>query len=99
MVAPEPVATPDALAFDNALWLLMAVPVPELAAPDEVAVEAPVLVATAALDTVAVATPVASMTANAIRFFFIYFLDFSRTISDPPSTAIGFNFPIFPGSM
>ena len=69
----EPIlpATPTADALDVAVWILSAVPVPLLAAPETVVVDPPVAVVTAAFETVAVATPVASNTAKAKRFFFI----------------------------
>jgi hypothetical protein len=73
IVEPEPAAAPVAAELEKAVWLLSALPVPELAALDIVFVEPPITVVTAAFELVAVATPAASNTANARRLFFMTF--------------------------
>jgi hypothetical protein len=73
IVVPEPAAVPIAAELEKAVWLLSALPAPELAALDIVVVEPPITVVTAAFELVAVATPAASNTANARRLFFMIF--------------------------
>ena len=85
-VMPLPAAAPVALALDEALCMLNAVPVPELTALDIVEVDAPVNVVTPAIELVAVATPAASKTANARRLFFMM-VSFTYSHSPgPPGT-------------
>ena len=86
-VNPLPAAAPFAVAPDEALCMLNALPVPELAAFDMVFVPAFVKVVTPAMELVAVATPAASKTANAIRLFFMIISLVYPCNPGPPGTA------------
>lgn len=88
-VNPVPAAAPLAEAPEEALCMLSALPVPELAAFDMVFVPAFVNVVTPAIELVAVATPAASKTASAIRLFFMIISLVYPCNPGPPGTVFG----------